>query len=303
MRIKLGQPYSFCQMGLRTNQEDARFPDDDKPINPKPFFVVCDGVGGCDAGEVASKTVCKSIGRELNGFDWDEDFSNLDFAKVLAKAYKALDRMADNDNKEMATTMSFAAFHGGGCTLAHIGDSRIYQIRPSAGILYRSEDHSLVDSLVHNGLLSPDASHKHPQATTVTRYMCPVQDGEERFAATVLRTTDIERGDYFLICSDGVLDRIDDELLVEIVCNEETDEQKVRTLASLSQESQDNNTAFLIPILSVTGISYIHDSEKDESQFDITQRTSGSKSILQDVDVAEESFKEKFFNMIDYIFN
>ena len=61
----MNQPYSFTQLGRRTNQEDSRYPDCDTPKDPQPFFVVCDGVGGNEKGEVASRTVCDAFGKAL----------------------------------------------------------------------------------------------------------------------------------------------------------------------------------------------------------------------------------------------
>lgn len=305
MRITLGQPYSFCLQGQRPNQEDARFPDDDRPNNPQPFFAVCDGVGGSEAGEVASRTVCKTLGRVLDNIDWDRGFTHQDLANALAKAYRALDRVADSDNKDMATTLALTVFHYSGCTIAHIGDSRVYQFRPSEGIIYRSEDHSLVGSLIHDGLLSPDAADSHPYATTITRYMCPSGTGEERFPATVLLTTNIEDGDYFLLCTDGVLDCVDDEQMTEVLCKTaETDEQKLNMLATLCQESSDNCTAILIPVKAVTEKDSLpdNDDEETEEQAYITKRTPSRTVRLQDVDAEDETLINKITNFIDKIF-
>lgn len=305
MRITLGQPYSFCLQGQRPNQEDARFPDDDRPNNPKPFFAVCDGVGGCEAGEVASRTVCKTLGRVLGDIDWNGEFTRQDLTNALAKAYKALDRAANSDKKDMATTLTLAAFHQGGCTIAHIGDSRVYQFRPSEGIVYRSEDHSLVASLIHGGLLSPDAADSHPNASTITRYMCPTENVEERFPATVLTTTDIEEGDYFLLCTDGVLDCVDDEQMTEVLCKTDvTDEQKLQMLAIRCQKSRDNSTAILIPVKAVEEKEELPDQDDNETgeQANITKRTHVRKAKLQDVDAEEKTLINKITNFIDKIF-
>ena len=74
MKILLGQAYSFHQIGQRDNQEDARYPDADIAPNEQRFFVVCDGVGGSNKGEVASNAVCESFGNSLSEFDFDKSF-------------------------------------------------------------------------------------------------------------------------------------------------------------------------------------------------------------------------------------
>lgn len=251
MEIKLNQAYSFHQVGKRDYQEDSRFPDVDKPSASQRFFVVCDGVGGCDKGEVASRTVCKAFDKALKDFDFTKDFTNEDFSHVLDAAYNALDAIANQENQEMATTLTFACFHGGGCTMAHIGDSRIYQIRPSEGIVYRSDDHSMVNTMVHNGVLTPEQAINHPQGNVITRYMEPVDSDQNRCMATVMRTVDVVAGDYFFLCSDGVLHCVSDEELVDILFSEGSDEEKIKKIAAQSKDSEDNNTAYMISVAEV----------------------------------------------------
>lgn len=131
MNIKLSQTYSFCQIGERRNQEDARYPDQDVINRQQRFFVVCDGVGGSEKGEVASSTVCQSFADSLEHLDLEIlDFGQQEFSEVLSTAYEALDAQASRASKDMGTTMTFVCFHQGGCMMAHIGDSRIYQVRP-----------------------------------------------------------------------------------------------------------------------------------------------------------------------------
>ena len=273
MYIQLHHAYSFCQRGRRDYQEDGRYPDCNEAPQSQRFFVVCDGVGGSEKGEVASKTVCEAMGKAMSGINYDVDFTNDDFLHVLDAAYNALDKAVNDDNRDMGTTMTFICFHSGGCTMAHIGDSRIYQIRPSVGILYRSDDHSLVNSLVHNGMVSPDEAEHHPQRNVITRYMESVESDQNRCMATVMRTTDVQAGDYFLLCTDGVLHQVTDDEIVNLLISNITDKDIVRTLAEKSQDSEDNNTAWLVSIASV-----ISDDETDEEP--LTEDTSSTKRLL-----------------------
>lgn len=252
MEITLRQPYSFWQRGQRDNQEDARFPDVDAPQDKKPAFVVCDGVGGQDKGEVASRTVADAIGRAMQDMDLTRRFTDEDFVRVLDSAWRALERRMASVSREMATTMTFLCFHGGGAFVAHIGDSRIYHVRPGVGILYQSEDHSLVNALVHSGNLTPEEAVDHPQSNIITRCMGYVPAGAERPTATTLRITDIEPGDCFFLCSDGVLHCVDDAMLLRILSDASMAERdKIGLIASLSKDSSDNNTAYLVVVDSV----------------------------------------------------
>lgn len=251
MEIILNQPYSFCQLGKRGNQEDSRFPDDDAPQGYKAAFVVCDGVGGQDKGEVASRTVADAFGEYLENTDLSKPFTTEDFSKALGFAFDALQKRMKGDSKQMATTLTFVCFHSDGVFMAHMGDSRIYHIRPNAGILYQSEDHSLVNALVHSGNITPEEAINHPQGNVITRCIGYVAPGQNRPTATTYSTKDVEAGDYFFLCSDGVLHKLDDTQLLGILSSDKNDKDKLEYIADLSKNSSDNNTAYLIGVKEV----------------------------------------------------
>ena len=288
MHITLSQPYSFCQVGRRENQEDARYPDSDSPQGYAPFFIVCDGVGGGEDGELASKTVCQSLSRSLRHFDWQHDeFTGDDFNAALAEAYQALERADEGRQTDMATTLTLVCFHRGGCTMAHLGDSRIYQIRPGRGIMYRSDDHALVNELVHAGLVSPDKAFTHPERSTITRYMAAYD--EERSMPTLIRTTDVEAGDYFFLCTDGVLAMVSEDQLEQIVCGEGSDADKCRQIAELSRDSHDNNTACLVRVGQVEGAEPVDDHFYEQSDDEhVTIRTQRTYPVAVDVDPSQK---------------
>lgn len=271
MNIRLRQPYSFCQMGKRLNQEDARFPNEDIPRSHNSSFVVCDGVGGQDKGEIASGTVAESIGTYMSKIDLTRPFDIADFKKLLESAYAALDKQMDKSTREMATTMTFVCFHSEGALCAHIGDSRIYHIRPGVGILYQSDDHSLVNALVHAGTITPEEAIDHPKGNIITRCMGYVEKGLPKPAATTLQIDDIEAGDYFFLCSDGVLHQVDNDELVGILSSDMTDKEKTDKIRERSFSSSDNNTAYLIGVEEV-----IRDSE-----------SAGAANCNSDTEVAE----------------
>lgn len=299
MDIQLNTAYSFCQQGRRKYQEDSRFPDANSISGAQRFFVVCDGVGGCEKGEVASQTVCQTIGKVMAGLDLTADFTNQHFHKVLDAAYNALDKKANDDNRDMGTTMTFVCFHACGCTMAHIGDSRIYQIRPAEGIIYRSDDHSLVNSMVHNGMLTPDEAENHPQSNVITRYMEPVEADQNRCMATVMRTEDVKAGDYFLLCTDGVLYCISDDQLLDLLNRQESDEEKMRTLATISKDSEDNNTAWLVSIKSVTQGEDV-ESDDDTTESEATKRMTMKTRQQEEIESvqAKSNYLKKWFNKI-----
>ncbi len=260
MLIQLYPAHSFHQLGRRSNQEDARFPDVDFPAAESRTFVVCDGVGGLACGEIASNTVAASIGAAMTAFGAPETvFTAHDFADVLARAYSALESRAGSS--AMATTLTFVHFHAGGAFTAHIGDSRIYHIRPGVGILHRTYDHSLVNALVRSGNLSPADAPDHPKGNVITRCMGG-RDLSARDAATAYDIADIQADDCFFLCTDGVLHCIDEEGLCELLESSRPDREKMDVLAQMCASSSDNNTATLIRVASVT------DPDREDTDLD-----------------------------------
>ena len=214
------------------------------------IFIVCDGMGGHRHGKIASRTVCNAMGNYiLSHHDPDEVFTETSFQKALGAAYDALDSVDDGAEKKMGTTLAFVLFHAGGCFLAHIGDSRIYQVRPGTGeILHKTRDHSLVNSLLDIGEITPEEAKVFNQKNVITRAMQPHQ--ERRTRADVTNVTDICPGDYFYMCSDGMLERSEDSDIVNVLSMDCPDAEKVRTLKEETQANKDNHSAFIIKVLS-----------------------------------------------------
>lgn len=299
MKVILGQSYSFCQQGERDYQEDARWPNTDLPLSSQRFFIVCDGVGGCEQGDIASATVCREMAKQLDLMDFTNEFTPTDFTKVFDAAYDALDAMVDEDNSDMATTMTFVCFHAGGCTMAHVGDSRIYQYRKNEGIIYRSDDHSLVNMMVHDGKLSPEEAESHSQRNIITRYMSPIADDEERWEATMVTTDDVMPNDIFILCTDGVGCCVTDNHLTEILNSDMTDEQKAKQIAAECIYSSDNNTCILIPVKDVV--------DRQCEPFNVTSSVETKKIRklpYKTIDVESKKEKNKsFLQKIKEMFN
>lgn len=251
MKIRFNKAYSFHALGRRDNQEDSRFPDTDTAdggaLGP---LLVCDGVGGEDMGEKASALVADTLGRAMKKFNPGAKFADGFLADALARTYEALERAAEDDNRDMATTMTLILPCRNGVMAAHIGDSRIYQIRPGAGIIFRSEDHSLVNALVRTGNITPEEAATHPRRNVITRCMTPSpKHGRDKASVSLL--TDVRPGDTFILCSDGVLSCVDDETLTRVVTSGNDDAEKRDTLRDMSAGSSDNNTLWLVSVAEV----------------------------------------------------
>lgn len=267
MKYRL-KTYSIFEFGRRKDadgnphQEDCTFPMPDKLCDADRNFILCDGMGGHDAGEVASATVCETMGKSIiaNGHDDDGIFTDEDLLKAITDAFDALDSKDDpNAAKKMGTTMTLLKLHNEGATIAHIGDSRVYHIRPGADgnatrILFQTEDHSLINDLVKIGELTKEEARTSPQKNVITRAMQP--NLQSRPKADIHHIADIRPGDYFYLCSDGMLEQPDMEdgtTLRNVFSNAGGNaEEKVRILRNVTKDNGDNHTALIIHVMNVT---------------------------------------------------
>lgn len=252
MKFKI-KAYSLQELGQRANEEDSLFPALGKSTPDDRLFVLCDGMGGHEKGEVASAMVCETISRViLSTWHPDEALSDELFQQALGYAFDALDAKDNGEERKMGTTLTFLCLHANGATVAHIGDSRIYQLRPAsknspAQIVFRTQDHSLVNDLVKIGEITEEEAKHHPQKNVITRAMQPCQ--EHRAKADIAHLTDIKPGDYFFMCSDGMLEQSTDDNILNIITKPNaTDEQKLEMLRNVTEENKDNHTAHLIYI-------------------------------------------------------
>lgn len=269
MKFKI-KAYNLQELGQRTNQEDSLFPALGKSTSDDRLFVLCDGMGGHEKGEVASATVCETLSRViLSAWHPGEVLSDELFLQALSAAYDALDAKDNGEERKMGTTLIFLCLHASGATVAHIGDSRIYQLRPAsknspARMVFRTQDHSLVNDLVKIGEITEEESKHHPQKNVITRAMQPCQ--EHRAKADIAHITDILPGDYFYMCSDGMLEEASDENILNIITKPNaTDEQKLEMLRNVTEENKDNHTAHLIHIDKVEGDASIASNEESHS--------------------------------------
>ena len=257
MKFKL-TPYNLQELGQRQNQEDSLFPGIGHQTANDRLFILCDGMGGHEKGEVASATVCETMSNcILSRWNPNEPLSDGLLQQAIEEAYDALDAKDNGEEKKMGTTMTFVCFHADGVTVAHIGDSRVYQLRPAtkkeaARIVFKTRDHSLVNDLIDIGEITEEEAKNHPQKNVITRAMQPCQ--ERRAKVSIAHLTDIQEGDYFYMCSDGMLEQSTDDNILNIITKKDAkNEQKVEMLRNVTEDNKDNHTAHLIYINKVEG--------------------------------------------------
>ncbi len=256
MKYRL-EAYNIWQLGQRSNQEDSIFPEYGKVSATDRLFILCDGMGGHSSGEVASQTVCSVMSESVfrHSPDAEGPFTAADFETVLSETYNALDAKDDGAGKKMGTTLTFLKFHAGGSLIAHIGDSRVYHIRPGktaeeTRILFQTEDHSLVNDLIKVGELTPEEAKYSKQKNVITRAMQP--NMERRSKADIHNIEDIRPGDYFMMCSDGILEQLEDENIEYIFSDKGGNaKKKVEMLEKVTEHNSDNHSAILVHVTEV----------------------------------------------------
>lgn len=246
-------------LGQRGNQEDALFPSLDEATSARRVFMVCDGMGGHEHGEVASRCVAETIGTLASAVgECTVEVMRQTFEDALDEAYRRLDALdADGGGRgrTMGTTLTFLAFCTDGVLVGHIGDSRVYQFRRGQGVVFRTRDHSLVEDLIAAGELTPDEARSHPRRNIITRAVQPHQESPARATFRVL--TEVRRGDLFLLCSDGVTEQLEDAALAEILLDDASLEQRMQTLVEECQrrETRDNHTGYLLEVVGGTRLT------------------------------------------------
>lgn len=257
MNIYIRQPLGFSEIGRKDNQEDRVYPSFESVTKDQKFFILCDGMGGHEHGEVASTLVSEALGHYFESHIPEDGIVTADmFNDALASAYDALDE-ADNgeSQKKMGTTMTCLYLHRGGYLVAHIGDSRIYHVRPTAsvagkalGIRYQSSDHSLVNDLLKAGELTEEEAINFPQKNVITRAMQPHLP--RRYKADIYSFSDVKAGDYFFLCCDGIIEKLTNQRLCEILADGKlNDKEKLAAIKAESDDkTKDNYTCWLIPV-------------------------------------------------------
>ena len=266
MKISIRKPIGYSQIGRKDQQEDAVWPLFSEVSSNNPCIVLCDGVGGSEHGEIASQTSSKVIGEYLTKIlKENHAVSDADLHEAVNLAYDELEKIdteaSDEGAVSMATTLTCVCIHNDGILAAHMGDSRIYHVRPGQGLLYQSADHSLVNTLLQAGEITLEEAKNFPRKNVITKAIQP--HGKKRFKAEVQHLTDIQTEDYIFLCCDGVLEQLTNERLVEILSMKCSDKEKLVLLeAESTDKTKDNYTAYLIPIDKVSGVSTIEHEEE-----------------------------------------
>ncbi|MDO4733080.1 MAG: Stp1/IreP family PP2C-type Ser/Thr phosphatase [Bacillota bacterium] len=190
---------------VRANNEDAVYCDSKNGV-----FIVADGVGGKEAGEIASATAVRIVA-EATWASQPEDEPAVLLREAFYRANDLLHRKGHEAGRDgMGTTLTAAICSEEKITIVHVGDSRAYLLRGEE-ITQLTEDHTLVAHLVRDGKISPEEAVDHPRKNILIRAI-----GQEALVEVNTVESPWEKGDYLLLCSDGLYNLISEQEMLEL---------------------------------------------------------------------------------------
>lgn len=210
------------------------------------YCILADGMGGHNAGEVASQNTVRIVAEELKKVTDDSSEKGIP-ARLNAAIAEANDRVhkmsvESSAHSGMGTTVVAAFIADGTAYVANVGDSRAY-VYSSSGLKQLTTDHSVVEELVRTGTITRAEARKHPQKNIITRAV-----GTDSTVAADLFEYEYSAGDKLILCSDGLCAMVDDDEICRIVGREKTPEKTVNKLINAAKKNGglDNITVICI---------------------------------------------------------
>lgn len=266
--------YAIQDIGQRVSQEDSFFPAfldpchydetsrdwsfyDGTPHTDDRLFILCDGMGGHDRGEIASRIVTQTMSKSLlEASSIEGTFSDEMIHNAVEEAFSVLrENDIPEEVKKMGTTMTVLKFHADGATIGHIGDSRVYHFRPAtkdqpAHIVFRTQDHTVVNEMVRYGQMTLAQASHSPKKHVLSKAM--TSSPTHKCTAEINHITDIKAGDIFMLCSDGIFENINDEGLCSLLTDpNDNDVQRIQHILHECIDNKDNHTAIIIRVVDI----------------------------------------------------
>jgi serine/threonine protein phosphatase PrpC len=260
---------SYSGIGKRSNNEDSYL------ISDNHFFLVCDGVGGAEKGEIASTLVVAEFQQIL-----ESDFSTSPEVALRAAEKKLTEHIQMHpESMGMATTLTFSKVTNEGVLVAWVGDSRIYQFR-GGKIIFQTTDHSWVNDALRVGMITPEEAINHPKSNIITR---AVQGEHKPMDMDIELVNDIRDGDFIFHCSDGVLEAWSNEELEYLFSTQSSAEEIIKSIEQkCGNISRDNNTAILYQLKS--------DNKPANNQY-ITNQEVFIEEVVEAIPMDENQFQ------------
>lgn len=254
----------------KTDTGRQRHANEDSYYAKAPLFAVADGMGGAQAGEVASRIAAGAFERGPRDRDTSAEGQ---LEEIAQKANREIHRLAQQDSSRagMGTTLTAAMLRDDEVAFGHVGDSRAYLLRD--GKLKRlTKDHSLVEELRRQGRLTEEQAEEHPQRSIITRAL-----GPEPSVNVDTMTFPARDGDVFLLCSDGLTTMVSDDEIREILINSKNLRAAVNRLVDAANRGggRDNITAIAFRVASA-------DAKEAEEGATLISRTAEQAGLTGD---------------------
>ena len=231
----------------RTDTGRQRRDNEDSSFARAPVFVVADGMGGAQAGEVASHIAVSKFQKGLP----DDGTPEQRLAEVVQEANREIYERSHSEDERagMGTTVTAAYLDDAHVAIAHVGDSRAYMFRGDE-LVRLTQDHSLVDELVRRGKLTEEQAAEHPQRSIITRAL-----GPEPVVEVDTWSYQVRAGDVLLLCSDGLTSMLSETRIAEILGEAATLQQAGDALIDEANAAggRDNITVILFRVEEVGG--------------------------------------------------
>ncbi len=226
-----------AEQAHKTDTGRQRNANEDSYFARAPVFAVADGMGGAQAGEVASSIAARAFEVQIP----EEEGAEKALKEIVQKANTEIHELAEKDSSRagMGTTLTGAIVRGDEVSIAHVGDSRAYLFRDTK-LKRLTKDHSLVEELRRQGRLTEKEAEEHPQRSVITRALGP----EEQVKVDTM-TSPGRDGDVYLLCSDGLTTMVDEEQIRQILEDSTTLKTAVSKLITAANDAggRDNITA------------------------------------------------------------
>ena len=229
------------RFALRTDVGCVRTLNEDAAYAGGNLFLVCDGMGGHNAGEIASAMAVRVFSGEMRMCRWIDGASMRRAVERANSAVHARSRCVEQYSG-MGTTFTALALGNGSAYIAHVGDSRAYLIRNGA-IMRVTVDHTLVEELVLRGVITPREARVHPKRNYITRAL-----GTGERVEVDLVQLNVRAGDVFLLCYDGLSNHVEERDMLQVTQSDIGWEEKLQQAvqAALDDGGSDNITAMYV---------------------------------------------------------
>ena len=235
----------ITDVGLQRHENQDTFAVERGAADGQLIAVVCDGMGGENCGQIASSLAVRAFLDELHAVlraDMTTEQLREAVSFCVSKANAAVKRHAQEHTEchGMGTTLVSAVTNGSGAVICNVGDSRIYRLR-GGRMEQLTQDHSLVGELVRAGILTAEEARTHPRRNIITRAL-----GTEGDNTPDLLAADLQPGDRFLLCTDGLTGMVRDEDIERTLLDSKTIDQAANRLVEMALDAGGSDNVTLI---------------------------------------------------------